>query len=53
MGDARGTHEATPRRIALDYAFNRCKSCAVCMFIALGASDKKCMVGAMKQNVIF
>lgn len=41
MGDARGTHEATPRRIALDYAFNRCKSCAVCMFIALGASDKK------------
>lgn len=48
MGDARGTHEATPRRIALDYAFNRCKSYAVCMFIVLGASDKKCMVGAMK-----
>lgn len=48
MGDARGTHEATPRRIALDYAFNRCKSYAACMFIALGISDKKCMVGAMK-----
>lgn len=53
MGARGGPMKRHPVGIALDYAFNRCKSYADCMFIARGASDKNISVGAMMQNVIF
>ncbi len=36
-----GPMKRHPVGIALDYAFNKCGSCADRMFIARGASDKK------------
>ena len=52
-GTQGGPMKRHPVGIALDYAFNRCKSYADCMFIARGASDKNISVDAMIQNVIF
>lgn len=40
-GTQGGPMKRHPAGIALDYAFNRCKSYADCMFIARGVNDKK------------
>ena len=53
MGDSGGPMKRHPVGIALDYAFNKCGSCADRMFIARGIMLHYITVGAMKQNVIF